>query len=142
MHKHLNIKLENLCHTKKYLGWVLPTYHYGLRVRRHFFLFWYISGHCETYTACCIAFNQIYFYIYIFISHTDNSCILCLFCKVKIQNNCQILPKKGKTGVVLIVFKDVLRAILFPFLTSILYCSHFLLFALHESGTRRLLYVF
>jgi hypothetical protein len=28
--------LENLGHTKKYLGWVLPTDHYGLRVRRSY----------------------------------------------------------------------------------------------------------
>ena len=96
--------------------------------------------------------NKIYFYIYIFISHTDNSCILCLFCKVKNPKQLPNFTKKRQNRHRSNRFQgcppcytvpiSYIHSILFPFLTSILYCSHFLLFALHESGTRRLLYVF
>ena len=63
--------------------------------------------------------------------YTDNLCLLCLSCNSKMfKNNCQNLLKKAEASVVLIVFKGVPLS---------QFCNHFLLFALRQSDTRRLL---
>jgi len=49
------------------------------------------------------------------------------------QNNSQMLLKRTETSIIPIIFKSVI---------SVLHCYRFLLFALNESGTRRLLFIY